>query len=97
MKFSMLNLLAGRRHQFGALMLMRGETFLETIDEGGMAAFVLIRGSAAVSRQRVGAQAGLHLTPRLGEPVVLTNPGTYCVVAKEHVIGLRLLRMGDAP
>lgn len=95
MRHSMLNLLASRRHQFGALVLMRGETFLEAIEEGGMAVFVVLRGKAAVSRQRVGAQAGLHLTPRLGEPVWLTNPGTYCVVAKEDVVGLRLLRTGD--
>jgi hypothetical protein len=95
MQFSMLNLIAGRRHQFGALVLMRGETFIETIEEGGMAVIVVLRGTASVSRQRAGAQVGLHLTPRRGEPVWLTSPGTYCVVAKDHVVGMRMLRTGD--
>lgn len=94
MQFSMLNLLAGQRHQLGALVLMRGETFLETIDEGGMAVIVVLRGTAVVSRQRAGAQVGLHLTPRRGEPVWLTSPGTYCVVAKDHVVGVRMLKSG---
>ncbi|HMU18015.1 MAG TPA: hypothetical protein PKC95_11285, partial [Thauera aminoaromatica] len=79
MQFSMLNFFTGRQHQLGALVLMRGETFIETIEEGGMAVLVLLRGTASVSRQRAGAQVGLHLTPRLGEPVWLTSPGTYCV------------------
>ncbi|MBZ5709367.1 hypothetical protein [Nannocystis pusilla] len=96
MQFSMLNLLTGR-HQVGALVLMRGETFIETIDEGGMAVFLVLRGTATVSRQRVGARVGLHLTPRLGEPVWLTSPGTYCVVAKDQVVGLRMLRTGGTP
>ncbi|WP_143141177.1 hypothetical protein [Nannocystis exedens] len=91
----MLDLFASRRHQFGALVLMRGETFLETIEDGGMAVLVVLRGTAAISRQRAGAQVGLHLTPRRGEPVWLTSPGTYCVVAKDHVVGLRMLRTGD--
>lgn len=94
MQFSMLNLIAGRRHQFGALVLMRGETFMETIDEGGMAVLLLLRGAAVVSRQRTGAQVGLHLTPRLGEPVWLTSPGTYCVVARDNVVGIRMLKSG---
>lgn len=95
MKFSMLDLLTGRRHQLGALVLMRGETFIETIEDGGMAVLVVLRGTASVSRQRAGAQVGLHLTPRRGEPIWLTSPGTYCVVAKDHVVGLRMLRTGD--
>lgn len=97
MQFSMLNLIAGRRHQLGALVLMRGETFIETIEEGGIAVFLVLRGTATVSRQRAGAQVGLHLTPRLGEPVWLTSPGTYCVVAKDQVVGVRMLRTGGAP
>ncbi len=96
MQFSMLNLLAGQRHQLGALVLMRGETFTETIEEGGMAVLLVFRGTAVVSRQRTGAQAGLHLTPRCGEPVWLTSPGTYCVVAKDHVVGVRMLKNGGA-
>lgn len=95
MKFSMLDLLTGRRHQLGALVLMRGETFIETIEDGGMAVLVVLRGTASVSRQRAGARVGLHLTPRRGEPVWLTSPGTYCVAAKDHVVGLRMLRTGD--
>ena len=94
MQFSMLNFFTGRQHQLGALVLMRGETFIETIEEGGMAVLVLLRGTASVSRQRASAQVGLHLTPRLGEPVWLTSPGTYCVVAKDHVIGMRMLKIG---
>lgn len=97
MQFSMLNLIAGRRHQFGALVLMRGETFMETIDEGGMAVLLLLRGAAVISRQRCGAQAGLHMTPRLGEPVWLTSPGTYCIVARDNVVGVRMLKSGGEP
>lgn len=96
MQFSMLNLLAGRQHQLGALVLMRGETYIETIEEGGMAVFLVLRGTATVSRQRNGATVGLHITPRRGEPVWLTSPGTYCVVAKDHVVGVRMLRMGGS-
>jgi len=96
MQFSMLNLLAGQRHQFGALVLMRGETFIETIEEGGMVVLLVLRGTAVVSRQRAGAQVGLHLTPRCGEPVWLTSPGPYCVIAKDHVVGVRVLKNGGA-
>ncbi len=95
MKHSLFNLLAGRKHQLGALVLMRGETFIEAIEEGGMAVMVVLRGTATISRQRVGEQIGLHLTPRPGEPVWLTAPGTYCLVAKDHVVGLRMLRAGQ--
>jgi hypothetical protein len=94
MHFSLINLLAGRYHQLGAVVLMRGETFIETIEEGGMAAIVFLRGTATITRQRVGSQVGLHLTPRSGEPVWLTSPGTYCIVAKDHVVGVRMLKTG---
>jgi hypothetical protein len=94
MQFSLINLLAGRQHQLGALVLMRGETFIETIEEGGMAVMMFLRGTATITRQRAGAQVGLHLTPRCGEPVCLTSPGTYCVVAKDHVVGVRVLKTG---
>jgi len=97
MQFSMLNLIAGRRHQFGALVLMRGETFLETIEDGGMAVVIVLKGTATITRQRQGAHVGLHLTPRRGEPVWLTSPGTYCIVARDHVVGMRMLRTGGAP
>lgn len=92
MQFSLINLLMGRQHQLGALALMRGETFIETVEEGGMSIVVVLRGTASLSRQRAGEQVGLFLTPRPGEPVFLTSPGTYCLVAKDHVIGLRMLR-----
>jgi hypothetical protein len=97
MQFSMLNLIAGRRHQFGALVLMRGETFLETIEEGGMAVVDRAEGHGHRVAPARGAQVGLHLTPRRGEPVWLTSPGTYCVVAKDHVVGMRMLRAGGEP
>ena len=96
MQFSLINLLAGRQHQLGALVLMRGETFIETIEEGGMAVMMFLRGTATITRQRAGAQVGLPLTPRCGEPVCLTSPGTYCVVAKDHVVGVRVLKTGGA-
>ena len=89
-----LQLLAGRRHQVHALVLMRGETFIETIEPGGSAVFVLARGAATISRRREGGQAGLHMTPRAGEPVWLTTAGTYCVTAREPVIGVRMIRLG---
>ena len=95
MQFSMLNLIAGRRHQFGALVLMRGETFIENIEEEGMAIVIIFKGSATVTRQRQGSQVGLHLTPRCGEPVWLTSPGPYCIVAKDPVVGARMLRTGE--
>ena len=69
----------------GALVLMRGETFIETIEEDAIAVIVVFRGTATVTRQRAGAQVGLHITPRCGEPVFLTSPGSYCVAAKDHV------------
>lgn len=34
MQFSLINLLAGRQHLLGALVLMRGETFNETFLRG---------------------------------------------------------------
>ena len=94
MLFETLQLLAGRRHQVHALVLMRGETFIETIEDGGAAVFVLARGSATISRRREGTNAALHMTPRAGEPVWLTTAGTYCVTAREPVIGLRMIRIG---
>ena len=97
MNLSMISLLAGQRHQLGAIVLMRGETYMETIEPGGMALLVIFRGTATISRQRVGAMAGLHITPRCGQPVHLTAPGTYCVVTKDFVLGARLLKIGGTP
>ena len=94
MRNALLDLYHGLRHQVGALVLMRGETFIETIEEDGMAILIVLRGSATVTRQRAGAQVGLHLTPRCGQPVWLTSPRSACVVAKDHVVGGRMLRSG---
>lgn len=96
MLFEALSLLAGRQHQVSAIVLMRGETYMETIEDGGSAVILVLRGAASISRQRVGAQAGLHITPRPGEPVWLTIAGTYCVTARAPMIGLRMVRLGGA-
>lgn len=96
MQFSLLSLFHGLRHQVGALVLMRGETFIETIEDDTMAILVIFKGSVTVTRQRNGAQVGLHLTPRCGQPVWLTTPGPYCIVAKDPVVGVRMLRTAEA-
>lgn len=95
MKYSLLGLFHGQRHQVGALVLMRGETFIENIEEEGMAIVIIFKGSATVTRQRQGSQVGLHLTPRCGEPVWLTSAGPYCIVARDPVVGVRMLRTGE--
>ncbi|MEZ4454903.1 MAG: hypothetical protein R3B09_35965 [Nannocystaceae bacterium] len=94
MLFEALNLLAGRQHQLSVIVLMRGETYMETIEDGGSAVILVLRGAASISRQRAGAQAGLHITPRVGEPVWLTIAGTYCVTARAPMLGLRMVRLG---
>lgn len=94
MRNALLDLFHGARHQVGALVLMRGETFIETIEDGGMAVVLVLKGTATITRQRAGAQVGLHITPRVGELVWLTSPGSYCVVAKDHVVGARVLKTG---
>lgn len=95
MKFSLLSLFHGKRHQVGALLLMRGETFIETIEDDAMAIVIIFKGSVTITRQRQGAQVGLHMTPRVGEPVWLTSPGPYCVVARDPVVGVRMLRTAE--
>jgi hypothetical protein len=92
----LLNLLSGRRTHVDALVLVRGETFMETIEDEGMAILVFFSGQATITRQRQGEQVGLHLTPQLIRPVFLTSPGTYCVTAKDSVVGARYLRMGGS-
>ena len=42
-----------------------------------------------------GELVGLHITPGRLRPVFLTTPGTYCVVARDHLIGTRLLRRAE--
>ena len=95
MKFPLLGLFHGNRHQVGALLMMRGETFIETIEDDAMAIVIIFKGSVTITRQRQGAQVGLHLSPRIGEPVWLTSPGPYCVVARDPVVGVRMLRTGE--
>jgi len=90
----LIEFFAGQRHQFGALVLYRGDTFIETIEEGGMGVFIFFRGTATITRNRQGEQVGLHITPLPYQPVVLRHQGTYCVVAKNHTVGCRLLRTG---
>ena len=94
MLFDAIRLLAGQRHQVHALVLMRGERFLETIEPGGAAMIVVAQGSATISRQRDGKSPGFHMTPKAGQPVALTTAGTYCITAREPVIGVRLIRLG---
>lgn len=96
MNFSVLNLLSGRHTDVSALVLLRGETLMEHIEEGAMLVLMLVRGSATVSRQRAGELSGLHLTPRCMEPVWLTSPGTYTLVARDYTLGFRVVkRRGD--
>lgn len=91
---NVINLLMGRRHQVGMLMLARGQLFMETIEPGGMVAIVLTAGTATISRQRSGSQAPLHISPHVLRPVLLNVPGTYCVSAQDHVLGFRFIRLG---
>lgn len=95
MHFDLLNLFRGLRHDFDLLTMLRGETHMEVIPEGHLAIVVIARGAATISRPRVQAQAALHLTPRRYQPVFLTTPGTYCVIARGHVLGVRVLRRAE--
>lgn len=96
MKLSLTDLLSGERTSLGAIILMRGQTFVETIeDQGGMAVLVFFKGNATITRQRAGEQPSFHMTPQAGEVVWLTTAGTYCITAKAPVIGARVLRKGQ--
>lgn len=88
-----LPLLIGPRHTLGAFVLMRGETLLETIEPGMAAVFCLLSGGASISRPRAGATASLHIHAQPGQPVVLSDPGVYCIIAKQHTIGARAVRL----
>lgn len=94
MSHSLFEFFAGRRTQVAGLVLMRGETFMETIEDNGLAILMFHQGSATISRSRQGEQVGLHLTPQLWRPVFLTAPGTYCIVARDHTMGVRVIRTG---
>lgn len=95
MQFSLLNLFRGLRHDFDLLTMLRGETHMEVIPEGYVAVVFIARGTATITRPRADVQAGLYITPRRYEPVFLTTPGTYCVTARDHVLGVRVLRRAE--
>ncbi len=95
--FSPLSFLTGRQHNLDALVLMRGETHVEVVAEGSMAMLVVASGTATISRARTGTLAGFYLRPRRGAPVWLTTPGTYCLVAKDNVVAMRLIKTGATP
>jgi hypothetical protein len=60
--------------------------------------FVLAYGCLQITRQRSGQPASysLHATPRA--PLMIINPGTYCVVAERSALGLRgSRRKADSP
>lgn len=95
MQFSLFNLYRGQRHACEVFAMMRGEVFQETLAAGDVAVLMLLGGTATISRQRQGETVGLHITPGKLRPVFLTTPGTYCVVARDHVIGTRVLRRAE--
>lgn len=67
----------------------RGEHTLEEVVEREPVAFVLVYGCVQITRQRSGqlANFSLHATP--SAPLLLVNPGTYCVVARANSLGFR--------
>ena len=95
MHFDLLNIFRGLRHDFDLLAMLRGENHMEVLPEGHVAIVVIARGTATITRPRADTQAGLYITPRPYEPVFLTTPGTYCVTARDHVLGIRVLRRAE--
>lgn len=95
MQFSLFNLYRSDHHACELFAMMRGEVFQETLGVGDVAVLVVLGGTATISRQRQGELVGLHITPGRLRPVFLTTPGTYCVVARDHLIGTRLLRRAE--
>lgn len=91
----LFDLLRGKRHQFGLLLLYRGDTFIETVEPGNFAVFVFFTGDVTITRKTAGEQVGLHISPANGLPLTFRAPGTYCVVAKNHSTGARLIRTGE--
>lgn len=78
-----------RSFRLSALAMARGEHTVEEIEDGHVVAFVLVYGCVQITRERAGQPASfsLHATPR--RPLFLVNPGTYCVVARDNVLGFR--------
>ncbi len=88
MEFDIGTLRDGRLSLQG-LVMARGEYCLEVVEPGDAVVFILARGCLQITRQRSGQPASysLHATPR--GPLILINPGTYCVVAERSALGLR--------
>jgi hypothetical protein len=86
MEFDIGSLNNGRMRLQG-LVMARGEYCLETLEAGEVLAFVLAYGCLQITRQRGGQPASysLHATPRA--PLMIINPGTYCVVAERSALG----------
>lgn len=95
MLFSLLNLFRGLRTDLDVVTMLRGETHVEIVPEGHVMILWLARGAASISRARAAGSPGLHVSPRLYEPVFLTTPGTYFLTARDHVLGVRVLRRAE--
>jgi hypothetical protein len=78
-----------RSFRLSALAMARGEHSVEQVEDGQVVAFVIVYGAVQITRERGGQPASfsLHATPR--KPLFLVNPGTYCVVARDNVLGFR--------
>lgn len=78
-----------RGYDLSMFAMPRGEHSLEEVVENEAVAFVLVYGCVQITRQRRGQPANfsLHATPRA--PLLLVNPGTYCVVARSSSLGFR--------
>jgi hypothetical protein len=88
MEFDIGSVRDGRLRLQG-LVMARGEYCLEVIEAGQVLVFVLAYGCLQITRQRGGQPASfcLHATPT--KPLMILNPGTYCVVAERSALGLR--------
>ncbi len=90
-----LRLLRMASSELSAIVLMRGEILHETIEDGGgMALVMILKGTATISFPKQGDRAGMVMTPRNGELVMLTAPGPYSITARDPVVGARYLKQG---
>ena len=78
-----------RGFDLSLLAMPRGEHVVEEVNTSEAVAFVLLYGCVQITRERGGQPASfsLHATPKA--PLVLVNPGTYCVVARANTLGFR--------
>ena len=78
-----------RGFDLSLLAMPRGEHVVEEVSSSEAIAFVLVYGCVQVTRERGGQPASfsLHATPKA--PLVLVNPGTYCVVARSNTLAFR--------